>query len=120
MKNLGGRPHIDESLLRKKVVSTRLTEPEYLKLSEESKKYHLSLSEFIYQILINRKVVPGISHDETDLVRKLAGQSNNLNQLTKLAHAAGIVTIIPQLSELINKILNLIKLISNDSKNNTG
>lgn len=120
MKNQGGRPRKKESRLRKKVVSTRVTEPEYLKILEEAKSCCLSLSDFIYQVLIHRKVIPRISQEEADILRKLAGQSNNLNQLTKIAHAAGIETIIPLLSELNKRILKLIKRLSDDRKNNTG
>ena len=120
MKNQGGRPRKKESRLRKKVVSTRVTEPEYLKILEEAKRCCLSLSDFIYQVLIHRKVVPRISQEEADILRKLAGQSNNLNQLTKIAHAAGIETVIPRLSELNKGILKLIKRLSDDRKNNTG
>lgn len=120
MKNQGGRPHKTDSQLRKKVVSTRMTEPEYLKLLKEAEQCCLSLSDFIYQILTIRKVVPRISQEEMDIIRKLAGQSNNLNQLTKKAHAAGIETIIPELSELNKEIRELIKSLSHDRKNNAG
>ena len=120
MKNQGGRPHKMDSQLRKKVVSTRLTEPEYLKLLQEAEQCCLSLSDFIYQILTDRKVAPRISQEEMDIVRKLAGQSNNLNQLTKKAHAAGFETIIPQLLELNKEIRELIKSLSYDRKNNAG
>lgn len=120
MKNQGGRPHKTDSQLRKKVVSTRLTETEYLKLLQEAEQCCLSLSDFIYQILTDRKVVPRISQEEMDIIRRLAGQSNNLNQLTKKAHAAGFETIIPQLSELNKKIRELIKSLSYDRKNNAG
>lgn len=120
MKNQGGRPRKKESRLRKKVVSTRVTEPEYLKILEEAKSCCLSLSDFIYQVLIHRKVIPRISQEEADILRKLAGQSNNLNQLTKIAHAAGIETIIPRLLELNKGILKLIKRLSDDRKDNTG
>lgn len=120
MKNQGGRPHKIDSQLREKVVSTRVTKTEYLKLLEEAKSCCLSLSDFIYQILTVREVVPRISQEEMDILRKLAGQSNNLNQLTKMAHAAGIEAIIPQLSELNKGILKLIKSLSNDRKDNAG
>lgn len=79
MKNQGGRPHKTDSQLRKKVVSTRVTETEYLKLLQEAERCCLSLSDFIYQILTIRKVVPRISQEEMNIIRKLAGQSNNLN-----------------------------------------
>lgn len=118
MKNQGGRPRKKDSQLREKVVSTRLTETEYLKLLEEAKRCCLSPSDFIYQILTDRKVVPRISQEQADILRKLAGQSNNLNQLTKMAHAAGIKTILPQLSELNEGVLKLINFLLNDRKNN--
>ena len=87
---------------------------------KEAEQCCLPLSDFIYQILTDRKVVPRISQEEMDIIRKLAGQSNNLNQLTKKAHAAGFETIIPQLLELNNEIRELIKSLSHDRKNNAG
>lgn len=120
MKNQGGRPHKTGSQLRKKVVSTRLTEIEYLKLLQDAEQCCLSLSDFIYQILTVRKVVPRISQEEMNIIRKLAGQSNNLNQLTKMAHRVGIETMILQLSELNKEIQQLIKSLSHDRKNNAG
>lgn len=97
-------------------MSTRVTETEYLKLLEKAERCCLSLSDFIYQILTDRKVVPRISHEEMDILRKLAGQSNNLNQLTKMAHRTGIKTIILQLSELNKEILQLIKYVFGKEK----
>lgn len=120
MKNLGGRPHIDKSLLRKKVVSTRLTEPEYLEILKEAKACRMSLSDFLHRILTNRKIYPKLSDKENDILRKLTGQGNNLNQLTRLAHIAGIESIIPHLSELKNIIAKYINLLSDDRKDNTG
>lgn len=60
-------------------MSTRLTETEHLKLLKEAEQCCLSLSDFIYQLLTVRKVVPRISQEEMNIIRKLAGQSNNLN-----------------------------------------
>lgn len=87
---------------------------------KEAEQCCLSLRDFIYQILTDRKVVPRISQEELDIIRKLAGQSNNLNQLTKTAHSAGFETIILQLSELNKEIRELIKSLSHDRKNNAG
>ena len=41
MKNQGGRPRKTDSQLRKKVVGTRLTEPEYDEILKVEKKFRL-------------------------------------------------------------------------------
>ena len=55
-----------------------------------------------------------------DILRKLSGQSNNLNQLTKLANTGGILFIVPELLELKKIIIHLINHLSDDWKNNKG
>ena len=120
MKNQGGRPRKTDSQLRKKVVSTRLTEPEYDEILKGAKKCRLSLSDFAHKILTNHKLYPRLSEEENDILHKLAGQSNNLNQLTKLAHINGIESILPLLSKFDDIIIKYINLLSDDRKNNTG
>ena len=114
-KNKGGRPHKKDLQLRKKVVSTRVTELEFLTLKREAKECHLSMSDFIKQ----GEVIKIDSQDNSDIIRKLTGQSNNLNQLTKIAHTNSILSIIPQFIELKNDIQESIKQILDDRKNYT-
>lgn len=120
MKNQGGRPHKTDSQLRKKVVSTRLTETEYSEILKGAKNCRLSTSDFVHKILTNPKIYPRLSEEENNILRQLTGQANNLNQLTKLAHISGIETIIPRLSELKNIITKSINLLPDDRKDNTG
>ena len=118
-KNKGGRPHKKDLQLRKKVVSTRVTELEFLTLKREAKECHLSMSDFIYQFIKQGEVIKIDSQDNSDIIRKLTGQSNNLNQLTKIAHTNSILSRIPQFIELKNDIQESIKQILDDRKNYT-
>ena len=112
-KNKGGRPHKKDLQLRKKVVSTRVTELEFLTLKREAKECHLSMSDFIYQFIKQGEVIKIDSQDNSDIIRKLTGQSN------KIAHTNSILSIIPQFIELKNDIQESIKQILDDRKNYT-
>lgn len=116
-KNKGGRPPEKSSKLRVKVISTRLTILEYLAVKREAKNCNLSLSDYLYQLLKQGQVIPRISPEEMDILRKLSGQSNNLNQLTKLANTGGILFVVPELLELRKEIIHLINRLSDDWKN---
>ncbi|MBC5620295.1 plasmid mobilization protein [Butyricimonas hominis] len=120
VKNKGGRPPEKRSRLRIKVISTRLTLLEYLTIKREAENCNLSLSDYLYQLLKQGQIVPRISPEEMDILRKLSGQSNNLNQLTKLANTGGILFIVPELLELKKIIIHLINHLSDDWKNNKG
>lgn len=120
VKNKGGRPPEKRSRLRIKVISTRLTLLEYLAIKREAENCNLSLSDYLYQLLKQGQIVPRISPEEMDILRKLSGQSNNLNQLTKLANTGGILFVVPELLELKKIIIHLINHLSDDWKNNKG
>ena len=91
-----------------------------LKIKREAENCNLSLSDYLYQLLKQGQIVPRISPEEMDILRKLSGQSNNLNQLTKLANTGGILFIVPELLELKKIIIHLINHLSDDWKNNKG
>lgn len=120
VKNKGGRPPEKRSRLRIKVISTRLTLLEYFAIKREAENCNLSLSDYLYQLLKQGQIVPRISPEEMDILRKLSGQSNNLNQLTKLANTGGTLFIVPELLELKKIIIHLINHLSDDWKNNKG
>ena len=57
---------------------------------------------------INGKVMQRLNEEERQFVRHLVGISNNLNQLTKKAHQAGMQAIIINLEQYIDIIDELL------------
>ncbi len=61
---------------------------------------------------INGKVMQRLNEEERQLVRQLVGTSNNLNQLTKKAHQAGMQSIkinLEQYTDILDELLLQLK-----------
>ena len=63
------------------------------------------------------KVVQRISKADADVLRKLAGEANNINQLAHKANAGGFAGVATELMLLKKKIVQIIKQLSDDWKN---
>lgn len=57
---------------------------------------------------------PRLSTEETGYLRTLSGMANNLNQLTKLAHKGGLLSLMGSLRSLLNEVERLMERIGKD------
>jgi len=108
-KNKGGRPRLQAGQARRRTVSTRLTEAEYLVLRHRAQQANRKLSHYQHDALLTGQVVAARTAEDRRQVRMLENSCNNLNQLTKLAHQNGIISIIDDLKNLLaefDKILS--------------
>ena len=76
-----------------------------------AKKAGIKPSEWFRRAAKSAKVFPRFTAEESSWFRALAGLANNLNQLTHLAHVAGLFSlafkcqlILKQIEELLTKI----------------
>ena len=106
-KGKGGRP--EKSVKRQKIISIRFTKTEHFIVSGKAEKARLSLSDYIRESAIHTIVKAKLNEEERHFFRQLTGISNNLNQLTKLAHQQGLFTALmhfekelKQIDELLN------------------
>jgi Mg2+ and Co2+ transporter CorA len=97
-----------------RVVSARFTDIEYQAVEKRRKDAGVSLSRFVHSVLLTGKVVQRISKADADVLRKLAGEANNINQLAHKANAGGVAA---ELMMLKKKIVQIIKQLSDDWKN---
>jgi hypothetical protein len=115
----GGRPSLKTSERRKYLIGVRLNTEEEYTLRALSKEASMSKQDYLRQCVTNSIVVQRINPEISDMVRKLCGMANNLNQIAKKANLAGYENIRSEyfyLAESIAEIINCI--INNDSKNN--
>lgn len=90
-KHKGGRP---KSRVRREThVKVRLTATEHFMIGSKAKDAGMRLSDWIRAAARNAKVVAWLKPEDLQIMRMLSGLANNLNQLTKLAHISGILTI---------------------------
>ena len=114
----GGRPAKNSIEKKQRVVSTKLTKPYYYAIQKRAENAGISLSEYVRQAVVSGQIVPRISRQDADTIRKLAGESNNLNQIARQANAAGFTLVATEMLTLKNRITEIINQLSDDWKNN--
>lgn len=102
------------------ILSARFTDMEYNALEKRRKDAGVSVSRFIRSVMLTGKVVQRISRADADILRKLAGEANNLNQLVRKANAGGYSKAAMEMVILNRKITDIIKQLSDDWKNKQG
>ncbi|MBB5647653.1 plasmid mobilization protein [Pedobacter cryoconitis] len=108
-KRLHGRPK--KGIKRSEILMIRLTPTERLLIEDKSKKAGVKPSEWFRRAAKSAGIVPRFSTEESGWYRLLAGLANNLNQLTRLAHVEGLLslsvkcrTMLTQVDELMLKM----------------
>ena len=113
----GGRPAKNSIEKKQRVVSTKLTKPYFYAIQKRATDAGISLSEYVRQAVVNSQIIPRISRQDTDTLRKLAGEANNLNQLARQANISGFALVAGELITLKNSIIDIINQLSDDWKN---
>ena len=117
-KNIkGGRPRLGKVRRKDKAVTVRYGSLEYDIVCYRARQAgYRRLAEYVRQASVHAEVKQNIIQRHNDAFRDMAGLCNNLNQLTKLAHAQGlsaievtIAELLPQIKTLINKLIKDIK-----------
>jgi len=104
-----GRPK--KAINRNEILMVRLTPTERLLIEGRAKNAGLKPSEWFRKAAKSAKVIPRFTAEESGWFRMLSGLANNLNQLTHLAHVAGLFSLglkcqsmLKQIEELLTKI----------------
>jgi hypothetical protein len=108
-RRLPGRPK--KTVSRSDFLMVRLTPTERILIEGRAKKAGLKSSEWFRRAAKSAKVFPRFTVEESSWFRMLAGLANNLNQLTHLAHVAGLFSLglkcqamLQQIDELLTKL----------------
>ena len=104
-----GRPK--KKVSRSDMLMVRLTPTEKYLIEERAEKAGIKPSEWFRRAAKSARVCPRFTAEQSGWFRMLAGLANNLNQLTHLAHVAGLFTLalkcqsmLKQIEELLTKI----------------
>lgn len=101
---------------KEKVISARISGIKYLALKKRATSAGVSLSKFVRSVLLTGKVVQRISKSDADILRKLSGEANNLNQLAKVANKEGFKNVASDVINLRVIMVGIINQLSNDWK----
>jgi len=113
-KNKGGAPK--KRIKRELIIRIRMTATERFYIDNKAKTAGMRSSSWIRAAAKNAKVVPRLTNDERRILWMLAELANNLNQLTKLAHQRGLLTVVRECSKILNEIDITLKHLNNDDR----
>lgn len=109
-----GRPK--KAVTRSISLVVRITPTERLLIAGRAREAGIRISDWFRQAARSATVMPRLSKEEATYLRTLSGMANNLNQLTKLAHTAGLVSLLADLRKLLNMTEKLMERIGNNDR----
>lgn len=89
-------------------INLKLTEASYNFIKEKAGKLGLTPTQYAREMTLKGSVKNRFSLEELDLMRKLAGMANNLNQIPKRAHQEGFENASKVVTLLILELKNLL------------
>ena len=106
-KKKAGRP---TKAVKKEIrASIRFTRPEYFIIKEKAAKAGLNAAAYLRQVAIYANVKARLTEEDRHFVRQLVGLANNINQLTKLSHQEGLLSVIRHFESYRRQIDALLK-----------
>ena len=109
--NKGGRPVKGVTEKLKYRITAKMATEDYYLLKSKAKSAGVSVSEFIRGCITQGGVRERLSKEHSDLIRKLCGMANNLNQLARKANVEGYASIFLPCRTLMIEMDNLINRI---------
>jgi hypothetical protein len=108
-KKINGRPKA--KFKRDVIMSIRLSKEEQEVIRVKAEALKVEISTYMRQCSIINKIQYTVTDEDRDILRKLAGMANNINQIAKVCHRENllnmendIVLLRDSLSELINQV----------------
>ena len=109
--NKGGRPVKAAAEKLKYRITVKMATGDYYLLESKAKAAGVSASEFIRGCITDGGVKERLSKEHGDLIRKLCGMANNLNQLARKANAEGYASVFMPCRTLMMEMDNLVNRI---------
>src|SRR5690606_30579925 len=107
-----GRPK--KAITRSVSLVVRITPTERLAIAGKARNAGMRISDWFRQSAKTSVIRPRISKEDASHLRTLSGMANNLNQLTKLAHTGGLVTIMTDLRRVLGEVERLMEKMGRD------
>jgi hypothetical protein len=113
-KNKGGAPK--KRVKRELIIRIRMSATERFQIVDKAKAAGMRPSTWIRACAKSAKIVPRLTADERHILWMLAELSNNLNQLTKLAHQLGLLRVVRQCEQVIKEVDETFKKLNRDDR----
>ena len=116
-KGRGGAPK--KRIRREAHVKVRLTATERFLIESKARQAGMKISDWFREATLKAKVVARMTVEDRRVLHMLAGMANNLNQLTKMAHTSGLLTIAIKCGALLTEIDQALKYLNSDDRQDT-
>src|SRR5665213_2649164 len=113
-KNKGGAPK--KRVKRELIIRFRMSATERFQIVDKAKAAGMRPSTWIRASAKSAKIIPRLTADERRILWMLAELSNNLNQLTKLAHQLGLLRVVRQCEQVIKEVNETLKQLNRDDR----
>jgi hypothetical protein len=113
-KHKGGRPA--KKIKRSRDIRVRLTETERFLIDQKAKEAGMLPSAWFRRAAIRAKVLARLTPQDLRILRMLAGMANNLNQITRLAHVEGLLSVQKRCREILTEIDETLKYLNWDDR----
>ena len=116
-KRKGGRPKKGISQRKTRMIHIRVSEPEYYAIKHRAEFAGMTVSAYSHSAILDSKIVEPVKKEDMELLRKLSGMGNNLNQLAHQANKFQMPFLEKPIRIVLNLIMEIIEKLSDDWKN---
>jgi len=113
----GGRPKKSISQRKTRMIHIRVSEPEYYAIKHRADLAQMTVSAYSHSAILKSKIVEPVKKEDMELLRKLSGEANNLNQLAHRANQFQMPFLEKTIRIVLNLITKIIEKLSDDWKN---
>ena len=106
-KSKGGRPPKGENKLTIPI-NLKLTESDYSSVKKKADKLGMTPTQYARELTLKGSIKSRFTLEELDLIRKLAGMANNLNQVAKQANKSGFSPVAVEIAHIAIQIRQLV------------
>ena len=106
-KALRGRPEKEKTKLSCSI-NLKLTEKDFNSVKEKAERLGMKATQYAREMVLKGSVRLRFSLEELDLMRKLSGMANNLNQIAKQANKSGLANTAMEVISITTKIKKLL------------
>ncbi|QIK61414.1 MobC family plasmid mobilization relaxosome protein [Dysgonomonas sp. HDW5A] len=102
-----GRP-AKEKVKLSTSINLKLTESDFKTVREKAEKLGMKATKYAREMTLKGRVKSRFTLEELDLLRKVAGMANNLNQLAKRANIAGFMDVYSEVLGMVDYFKQLL------------
>ena len=110
----GGRPVLSKSQRQEYRLTVRYNTELHLRLKALARQSGQKPVEVVRQLIAYGRVKERVKKEHRPVFDLLKGLSDNLNQLTRLAHAKGIERLEKQIASVVQEVRRLLKYLRDD------